>query len=260
MTSTNTDTGAPSALTRTLQRGLLILEILATDSRDSGLGVTEVAGAVGLDKATTNRLLQTLSALGYAYKDPDTRTYRLTGKLLRLAGSYQSNLEIPRRIRPFLQQLRDETRQTVHFGVREGDKVVYLLKLESPSPVLIASAVGQTMPIHTTALGKAILAAMKDVDAEPILAGLDFKPRTSRSIPDIKAFRQEMQITRQRGYSVDDRENQEAVTCVGSALVDSNGSVVGAISVSGPTFDVHDRVDELGRLCQGAALTIKPLL
>ena len=251
---------AGGSLTRTLQRGLAILELLATDSRDSGLGVTEVASAVALDKATTNRLLQTLSALGYAYKDPDTKYYRLTGKLLHLSESYQSNLEIPRRIRPFLQQLRDETRQTVHFGVREGNRVVYLTKLDSPAPVLIASAVGQTMPMHTTSLGKAILAALPEAELQVVLADLEFPRRTAQSITDAREFRREIELTRQRGYSIDDRENEDAVTCVGSALVDASGAVVGAISVAGPSYSVESQIDELGRLCQGAAMMMRPLL
>lgn len=251
---------AGSAPTRTLQRGLRILEILATQARDDGLGVTEVATAVELDKATANRLLQTLSALGYAYKDPESKTYRLTGKLLGLSEVFQSNLEVPRRIRPFLTQLRNDTGQTVHFGVREGHSVVYLLKLESTASVVIASAIGQSMPMHTTSLGKAILAAMPDTDRETVLSGLTLDRRTKNSLVDIRDLRHDLELTRTRGYSIDNRENEDDITCVGSALVDATGAVVGAISVSGPSYVVQDHVEEYGRLCQGTALTIRALL
>lgn len=251
---------AGGATTRTLERGLRILELLAEQAGDSGLGVTEVAAAAGLDKATALRLLQTLGTLGYAYRDPETKAYRLTGKLLGLSESFQSNLELPRRIRPFLTRLRDETGQTVHFGVREGTRVVYILKLESTSPVLIASAIGQSMPITTTSLGKAMLAAMSETDYERVLATLDFERRTEHSITDPRAFRQEIERTRARGFAIDDRENESSITCVGSALVDGTGTVVGAISVAGPSYVVEDRIEEFGRLCQGTAMTIRALL
>lgn len=237
-----------------------MLELLAEQAGDAGLGVTDVAAAAGLDKATALRLLQTLGALGYAYKDPETKAYRLTGKLLGLSEAFRSNLEVPRRIRPFLTQLRDETGQTVHFGVRDGNRVVYILKLESNSPVLIASAIGQSMPVNTTSLGKAMLAAMSDADYERVLATLDWERRTERSITDPRAFRQEIERTRERGFAIDDRENESSITCVGSALVDGTGTVVGAISVAGPSYVVDSRIDEFGRLCQGAAMTIRALL
>ena len=251
---------ATAAPTRTLQRGLRILEILATESRDSGLGVTEVATAVDLDKATANRLLQTLSTLGYAYKDPDTKGYRLTGKLLSLSESFQSNLDVPRRIRPFLERLRDETGHTVHFGIRELNRVVYILKLESTASVVIASAIGQSMPMHTTSLGKAILAGMPEVEREALYASLILERRTERTITDLRRLREEIALTQVRGYSIDDRENEDSVTCVGSPLIDSTGAVVGAISASGPSYAVDGRVEELGRLCQGTAMTIRALL
>lgn len=249
--------GAP---TRTLHRGLRVLELLAEQAGDSGLGVSEVAAAAGLDKATALRLLQTLGTLGYAYRDPETKAYRLTGKLLGLSESFRSNLEVPRRIRPFLTRLRDETGQTVHFGVREGNRVVYILKLESNSPVLIASAIGQSMPVNTTSLGKAMLAAMSDAEYERVLAELDFERRTERSFTDPRAFRQEIDRTRERGFAVDDRENESSITCVGSALVDGTGAVVGAISVAGPSYVIESRVDEFGRLCRDTAMTIRALL
>lgn len=254
--------GADSAAapTRALHRGLRILDLLATQSDDSGLRITDIAAAVELDKATTTRLLQTLIAVGYVYQEPDSKVYRLTGKLLRLAGAFESRLEVPRRIRPALARLRDDTGLTVHFGVRVGDRVTYLLKLESSAPVVVASAVGQSMPLTTTSLGKSILAALPVDELEDIVATLPFERRTERSIVDDVALHRELERTRRRGYAVDDRENEYSISCVGSAVLDARGTVLGAISAAGPSYVVAGRFEELGIRCRETADAVRELL
>jgi len=241
--------GAP---TRTLQRGLQVLETLAQESGDWGLALTDVAERVGLDKATTSRLLQTLCTLGYAYQERETRLYRLTGKLMSLGAYFSANLDLPRRMGPLLNELRSQSGETVHLGVLEGanaDRVVYIAKLETALPVQIASAIGQTMPVHTTSLGKAIFAALPEEERDRRLAQMTLERRTAQSITDLEALRADIAHARARGYAIDDRENEEGVTCVGSALLDGKGRVVAAVSVSGPTYRVATRIHELGLLC-----------
>lgn len=245
-----------TAPTRTLQRGLQVLEALAGEADDDGLSVSEIAAIVDLDKATANRLVRTLCQSGYAYQDPKTRQYKLTGKLLALGSSHRENLDLPGRAAPFLARLRGETEETVHLGVRELDRVVYIAKLDSQLPVQIASAIGQTMPMHTTALGKAILSAMPDDQRDALLEQLDLTPRTENSLRSVADLRADIERSRRRGYSVDDRENEDSITCVGAPIVNGLGEVLGAISVSGPTFRMKDQIEAIGEKCAKAAADI----
>lgn len=241
--------------TRTLSRGLDVLEALAA-ADELGRGPSAIAEMVGLDKATVTRLLRTLVETGYVAQDETSRRYRLTGKILRLAHGVTAQFDLQRVARPHLKRLREEVGETVHLGVREGLEVFYVDKLVSDNSIQLVSAVGQTMPLHTTSLGKAILAALPEADREALYAQMDFAPRTARTIRSVEQFREEIDRTQARGYAIDDRENEDFGACVAVAIVGPDSRPVGALSVSGPDFRVRDHFDRFGQRAREAALAI----
>lgn len=244
-----------TAVSRTLSRGLDVLETLAR-ANGPGLGPSAVAKQVGLDKATVTRLLRALVASGYVTQDEPTRPYRLTGKILRLAHAVTLRLDLRSMARPHLTALRDELGETVHLGVMEDLNVVYVDKLEAANSIQLVSAIGQTMPLYSTALGKAILAALPEEEREGRYTRMDFSPRTDRTIRDLPTFRDEIRRTQLRGYSIDDRENEPLGACVGAAIVGADGRPVGAISVAGPSFRIRDRFEDFGQRVHAVAATI----
>jgi len=233
------------SVTRSLARGLGVLEVLAWTTED-GLGASAISQRVGLDKATVTRLLRTLVETGYVAQDEATRRYRLTGRILWLAHGVTARLDLRSVARPHLAALRDELGETVHLGVMEDLRVVYVDKLNADNSIQLVSAIGQTMPLHSTALGKAMLAALPDEERESIYRRMDFLPRTDRTICDLATFRTAIRATQLLGYSTDDRENEPFGACVGAAIVGADGRPVGAISISGPHFRIHDRVEHFG--------------
>ena len=239
-------------VTRTLSRGLDVLEALARADED-GLGPSALGQRVDLDKATVTRLLRTLIENGYVTQDETTRRYRLTGKILWLAHRATVRLDLRSVARPHLTALRDELGETVHLGVMEDLRVVYVDKLEADNSIQLVSAVGQTMPLHSTSLGKAMLAALPDEEREGKYARMDFQPRTDRTILDLATFREEIRQTQLRGYSTDDRENEPFGACVGAAIVGADGRPVGAVSISGPHFRIHDRLQYFGERARAVA-------
>ena len=221
-----------------------------------GLGPSAIGGRVGLDKATVIRLLRTLVEAGYVTQDEITRRYRLSGRVLWLAHRVTVGLDLRSVARPHLTALRDELGETVHLGVMEDLRVVYVDKLDAENSIQLVSAVGQTMPLHSTSLGKAMLAALPDGERERIYARMDFLPRTDRTICDLPAFREEIRRTRGRGYSTDDRENEPFGACVGAAIVGADGRPAGAISIAGPHFRIHDRLEYFGGRVHAVAAAI----
>jgi DNA-binding IclR family transcriptional regulator len=236
-------------------RGLQILEVLAR-AEGRTLGVSGIAGQVGLGKATVTRLLHTLIACGYAAQDAPSRQYRLTGKILNLAHLASAGIDVLAVARPHLRNLRDRLNETVHLGMLDGLSVVYLDKLESTNSIQLLSAVGQTMPLHSTSLGKAMLAALPDDELEAKLAQMTFTRRTERTITSVEDFRVEIARTRARGYAIDDRENEPLGACVAAPVVDARGRLVAAISVAGPHFRVRDRLGTLGQATRATAQLI----
>lgn len=241
--------------TRTLSRGLDVLEALAS-ADELGLGPSAVGEKVGLDKATVTRLLRTLVETGYVAQDEVSRRYRLTGKILRLAHGITAQLDLQRVARPHLKRLCEEVGETVHLGVREGLEVFYVDKLISDNSIQLVSQVGQTMPLHTTSLGKAILAALPEAEREALYAQMEFAPRTARTIRTVERFREEVDRTRARGYAIDDRENEDFGACVAVAILDASGRPVGALSVSGPDFRIRDHFERFGQRAREAARAI----
>jgi DNA-binding IclR family transcriptional regulator len=239
-------------VTRTLSRGLDVIETLARGD-GNGLGPSAIGQQAGLDKATVTRLLRTLVEAGYVSQDETTRRYRLSGKILWLAHRVTAGLVLRSVARPHLMGLRDELGETVHLGVIEDLRVVYVDKLEAENSIQLVSAVGQSMPLHSTSLGKAMLAALPAEERERIYARMDFLPRTDRTICDLATFREEIRTTQRRGYSTDDRENEPFGACVGAAIVGADGRPVGAISIAGPHFRIHDRLEYFGERARAVA-------
>jgi DNA-binding IclR family transcriptional regulator len=132
-------------------------------------------------------------------------------------------------------------------------RVSYVDKLEADNSIQLVSAIGQTMPLHSTSLGKAMLAALPDEEREGIYLRMDFQPRTDRTIRDLASFREAIRVTQSRGYSTDDRENEPFGACVGAAIVGADGRPVGAISISGPYFRIHDRLEDFGERVRAVA-------
>jgi IclR family transcriptional regulator, KDG regulon repressor len=241
--------------TRTLMRGLAVLESLS--EADRGLGPSEIAGRVDLDKGTVSRLLQTLIEAGYVRRDPQARTYALSSKILRLSQGLRQHLDLRSISHPHLSRLCQEVQETVHLGVRDEGQVVYVDKVEPQEQAIrLVSAIGRTMPLRTTALGKAMLAGYSPAVFQEVLALIDFPKGTTRAIKDKEEFEQEIEVTRRRGFAIDLRENEADIICVGAAIVGEGQTVIGAISITSPSFRVENRILDFGAKCRDAAAAI----
>jgi DNA-binding IclR family transcriptional regulator len=242
-------------VTRTLSRGLDVLEALAR-ANEPELGPSAIGQRVDLDKATVMRLLRTLTAAGYVAQDETTRRYRLAGKVVWLGYRATVRLDLRTVARPHLTLLRDELGETVHLAIMDDLRVVYVDKLEADNSIQLVSAIGQMMPLHSTSLGKALLAALPEVEREGKYARMDLARRTDKTILDLAALREEIRQTQLRGYSTDDRENEPFGACVGASIAGADGRPVGAISISGPYFRIHDRFPYFGERVHAVAGTI----
>jgi len=237
------------AVNRSVLRGIAVLEAMAEIGEPVPLGT--LVEHVGLDKATVWRLLSTLVEAGYVIQDEDTGRYALTNRVLRLARSFFEHSDLRSVARPHLMRLRNEADETVHLGQIDGERVVYIDKIDAERSVRLVSSVAQGMPIHTTSLGKAILAHLPE--AADLIEGMELTRKTPQSITNPNVLLRELRIIREVGYATDHEENEENVICVGSPVLDGRGRVIAAVSVSGPKFRVGRQVKVLGELCRRTA-------
>lgn len=236
---------------QSVERALAVLELLA--KRES-MGLSQLAQESGLNKATVYRLLATMQRRGFVRQSRENARYSLGWRVVELAGRLLEGAEVVRAAHGRLERLAAATQEAAHLGVLDGTSVVYIAKVDSPLPIRIASRIGARVGIHCTALGKAILAWMDHSEAEVLLRTEPLARRTPRTKTDLDAVLAELVITRRRGFSLDEEENEPGIICLAAPILDNTGRVCAAVSISGPEFRV-DREDlpAIARLVQRCA-------
>ncbi|MFC4080695.1 IclR family transcriptional regulator [Amycolatopsis samaneae] len=197
---------------------------------DDALGVSELARRTGLAKTTVHRLAGHL--VGTGLLEREGTAVRLGLRLFEIGQLAVRRRGLVEAARPYLADLREATRNTVHLAVLEGTEVVYLDILRGPDAPSLPSRIGGRFPAHATGVGKAILAhAPEPVVAAVIDAGL---PRIStRTITAPGLLRRQLTRIRQEGIAFEREESGVGVVCAASPLVDATGSAVAAVSISG---------------------------
>jgi IclR family acetate operon transcriptional repressor len=213
---------------RAVQRALDLLDAL--QEAPDGLTLAQLADAAALPKSSIFRYLATLEARGYVERDGGRGRFRIAARLTADSPRFERLADTAR---PHLHALRDRFQETVNLGVLEGARIAYLEILESPLAVRFAARPGVRDPLHSTALGKAIAAQLPAANVRRLLAAQRLAPRTSRTITDAASFLRELARVRERGFAIDDGENEEDGRCVAVALPGT--SPPAAISLSAPT-------------------------
>lgn len=233
---------------RAAQRVMDIFDVLAVSP--DGVSLADVAEATNMPKSSAFRYLATLESRNYVEKDRDSGNYRIGRALLPTRGR-QLEL-IAARAHPAMRELRDEFGETVNLGVLDGDRISYLEILESPKSMRLAARRGDRDPIHSTALGKAIAATLPEPVVTSILVGEGMPQLTSHTITDVDRYLDELNGVRERGYALDDRENEEDGRCIAIAL--HGVELPAAISISAPASRLSiDDVDKVASALAEAA-------
>ncbi len=223
---------------QSVDRALTILKLLAADGE---LGVTEIAGLIGVHKSTASRLLGTLEAHDLAEQLPDRGRYRLGVGVLRLAGATRTRLDIVHQSRPVTVALAAEVGETVNVVILSGTETLYLDQVAGPSALQIHNWVGRRNPVHATANGRVLLAHASPAQADAVLAAAltpsgRLRALTPHTITDRAALADSLEAVRRQGYSVAVDELEIGLTAVAAPIRGMDGSVIASLSVSGPSF------------------------
>jgi IclR family KDG regulon transcriptional repressor len=215
---------------------LRILELL--DRSRGGLTLKEIAEQADLNKSTAHRFLTHLEGEGYLFRDT-LGSYMLGPKMVKMGTGISFQATLRKISRPILEELWSFTGETVNLAMLDGVDVLYLDVLESLHTFRLATEIGVRRPIHATSLGKAILAHLTSpVLQDEILNGIQFQPATPKAVASIGRLRKDLVRIKLRGFALDDEEAVTGARCIGAAIFDADGQVIGAISVSGPVVRV----------------------
>ena len=219
----------------------------------SSLGVTELAGRLGLGKSTVHRLLATLEDERLIEQDQATGRYRLGLAVFELGAAASSPTDLHQAVLLPMSMLRVRTGETVQMAVLDGREVVYIERLESPNTLRLFLAVGARNDAHSTGTGKCLLAFLPDPDLQRLLDGWQLANKTEATITDHRDLRRELRRVRSQGYAINAHESEPGVVSVAAPIRDRRGTVVASISVAGPAERMDPRRDEIIRLVVEAA-------
>lgn len=212
---------------------MTVLQVIADNP--GKFDIARLTATARFPRATTYRIVAGLAAEGLVMQNRDG-TYTLGYRLIQLASKSWEASDIRTAARPFIEALRDATKETVHLAVPSGNGMAYIDKLESPNAVRMMTRIGARVEFHSTSVGKAYLAALPEERALKIIAGLELRPFTEFTFTDPDLFLDEVRKTRDRGYSYDHEENERDIRCFGSAIYDRSGEPVAGVSISIPLY------------------------
>jgi len=225
---------------QSLGRAFAILEEIARHRE--GVGLADLSKLVGLHNSTTFHLAKTMVSLGYIRREKDSKRYRVGRPLFALAASALDEIEMVNVATPALEDLSRETGESSHFAVRMGDAVVVIARTSGPGAFHLTDRVGVLRPAHCTALGKVILASLRQDQLERFLARVELKPSTAHTITESPVLLREIAEIRRSGIAYDDGEFNLEVRCVAVPVRDFTGQIIGALGISGPIWRLSNQV------------------
>ncbi|MFC7597664.1 IclR family transcriptional regulator [Terrabacter sp. GCM10028922] len=215
-------------------------------------GVSEISRSTGLSTSTVHRIIQELVALGWVRGDGE-HGYLPGAGLLTIAARADSEAGMSV-VGPILEKLRDATTHTVHFALRQGDQAVYVAKVEGHRAYEMRSRVGLAIPLHSTGIGKALMAALPEAEVRLLLGRTGMREMTPRTITEPDAMISHLHTIARRGYAVDNEENEQHTRCIAAVVRDHRGAPIGGISMSAMAFEIDQkRVQQLAPLVTAAA-------
>lgn len=239
-------------------------EILDFLLQEGEASFTEIHTTLGHPKSSTYKTISSLESLGFVREVGESGRYALGLKLIELGARAASHLDLTTEGRPLVRALSQQIQRTVHLGILDEAQVIYLLRENVHGSISIDTWAGKRVGVHSTAMGKVLLAWKSESEVDEILKKVDFVKLTPNTRVDPQEVKASLDEVRERGWATDDEETWKMVRCVSAPVRDKTGEVVAALSVAtltdldsyeqmlGITSQVVDTANELSRRLGGS--------
>ncbi len=226
---------------QSVDRTFKIIEMLS--KYPQGISISELSKVLELHKSTVHRLLQTLVELGYV-SQKNEGNYLLSYKLFEIGSSIIDEYDLRQVARPSLSELRDLTNEVVHLVIQDGSDIIYIDKYENNATIRMHSNIGKRMPMYCSSVGKAILSTYSVDAVKHIWSISNVHQITEKTITNLDDLFKDLQLIKERQYSIDDEENELGIKCYGAPILGYNGKAVGAISISIPIIRLSEESEK----------------
>ncbi|WP_371223175.1 HTH-type transcriptional regulator BhcR [Roseovarius sp. 2305UL8-3] len=236
---------------KSLDRAMEVFEYL---SEDQGKPLSVLASETNQSPATLYRVLITLEGRGLVEFDAAEQVWNIGPQAFLIGARFLQRTSLVERARPVLRRLMEVTGETANLGIEKSGQVLFLSQVETEQSIRAFFPPGTLAPMHSSGIGKALLAEMPPDRVERHLASEPREAFTPNTIVDHDALIADLKTTRARGYSIDGEERNLGMCCIAAAVFDMNREAVAGISVSGPTSRVGvDQIEPLSKAVIGAA-------
>lgn len=215
---------------RSLDKALRLVGLIA---ETEGIGCNDLSKKIGLERTTVFRLLETLAMHNYVHRDPTTKKYRLGSKILELSLMMRKGQRLQDISRSFLKKLVLATGETAHLAVLNEGEAIIVDQETGSHTIGVHTFIGMREPVHCTALGKALLSQMNIGEVREIIRKRRLPAYTRNTITAFEKLRKEIDLSRSRGYALDNEEFKKEIRCLASPVLDHRGVAVAAIGISG---------------------------
>lgn len=215
-----------------VDRALSILALFNIQTPE--LGITEIANCLELRKSTAAGLVYTLESSGYLIQNGENRKYRLGFRLAERAAVVLGQIEVTQIARPHLEELRALNDQSVNLGILDGTEIVCVDHINSTQTVATYFRIGKRLPVHATAMGKAILSELSREVFSSLICQLTLCRYTPRTIGDVQSLLTDLDLTRQRGFALDDQESAVGLRAVSAPIFDWTEHAIASVSIAAP--------------------------
>ena len=218
---------------KSIEKCFVILDCLL--SRQGMLTLEEITHLTGYKKTTCFRLLKTLRTLGIVELPPDSKKYQYGSHLAAIGLSALKHMNLRQIALPILQQLRDETGETVNLTILSGSEILYVERIMSDYLVNVNVNVGDRLPVYCASMGKVILAYLPEGRLDAILSAIAFRSRTANTIGSQKALRKELAQIRADGFAINDEELEIGLRAVAAPIFNYTGEAFAATNIAWTT-------------------------
>ena len=246
--------------TNTVERTLSILETVAQS--EHGLSNSDLSRRLKIPKSSASYILRVLERRGYLLRDEGGK-YRMGLKLVTLTTGALAHLDVREVAKPILETFLQKSRlPEAHLAVLDNGRAVYVEKVEAQNSFIKMDIwVGHRLPVHTTAIGKALVSHLSEEEVLRLLDLRGMEKKTRKSITSPQKFLRELEKVRKYGFAVDDEENADGVRCVAAPIFDASGKVTASLGTSTVIMQLDEaHLPKIVKLVQEAAARVSEQL
>ena len=220
-------------------------DIAIPEKSGGSSSVSDISLNLDLPLSTTFRLLKVLEGADFVYQDSQLGWWHIGLGAFNIGSAYIHNRDVLSVGGPFMRRLMLMSGETVNVAIRNGNEAVLIGQQECKSMVRMCAPLGSRLPLHASGAGKALLYPLPAEELVDVIVKTGLQRFTPTTIVDLPVLQRNLDEARACGYSIDREEHVTGLNCIASAVYDDVGSVVAAISISGPASKANP-----GPFCQ----------